>query len=412
MVVLSHSMLCLVRHNVGFIRKTLLHPRAYLQASKDSLRGSTCILLRQVATSAAIAPRVGREVPQRQEVIQTNAGAFNDRRFVPRLGASGNRVRPVDGWSGADKLSKTNRSVSHAREYKSDLVVVLDMDECLIHSVFQSASEDFEQFRQYEIERANRLQQNPARRADAFEKAESTALYDDALDKEIQNEVETFHVTLPDGENVLVHQRPHLHTFLTEVCQSFETHIFTAAMPVYAKPVLDALEQKSSANLPLFSQRWYRDQCTVHQELGVYVKDLEKVLSCESLNNESGERYLESTYNPKRTVLIDNNPMSFFANPCNGILVSNFYDDPLDETLPAVLDLLRELDAMEDVRPRLNELFGLSNALSQIVSVGNHQGVRKPTQRAVYSAIQSQSRRRVNHASNESDDQLNAQIQI
>jgi hypothetical protein len=30
----------------------------------------------------------------------------------------------------------------------------------------------------------------------------------------------------------------------------------------------------------------------------------------------------------KRAVLVDKNPNSFLANPSNGILVSNFHDDP------------------------------------------------------------------------------------
>ncbi len=65
-------------------------------------------------------------------------------------------------------------------------------------------------------------------------------------------------------------------------------------------------------------------------------------------------------------VLVDNNPYSFIANPQNGILVSNFYDDPKDDTLQAVIELLNELDSVDDVRPVLNEKFGLEDALKEI----------------------------------------------
>lgn len=58
--------------------------------------------------------------------------------------------------------------------------------------------------------------------------------------------------------------------------------------------------------------------------------------------------------------------LSFLANPEHGILVSSFYDDSRDTTLPAVLDLLHELDEHEDVRPVLDAKFGLKRALDDI----------------------------------------------
>lgn len=47
-------------------------------------------------------------------------------------------------------------------------------------------------------------------------------------------------------------------------------------------------------------------------------------------------------------------------------MVSSFYDDSRDTTLPAVLDLLHELDKHEDVRPILDEKFRLRQALDDI----------------------------------------------
>jgi len=54
------------------------------------------------------------------------------------------------------------------------------------------------------------------------------------------------------------------------------------------------------------------------------------------------------------------------ANPEHGILVSSFYDDYEDTTLPAVLNLLHELDKHEDVRPILDTKFRLRQALEDI----------------------------------------------
>ena len=60
---------------------------------------------------------------------------------------------------------------------------------------------------------------------------------------------------------------------------------------------------------------------------------------------------------PPKTV--DNNPISFIAQPSNGVPVSSFYDDPKDNALPVVNDLIDEhLAHAEDVRPVLHGLFG------------------------------------------------------
>jgi Dullard-like phosphatase family protein len=213
----------------------------------------------------------------------------------------------------------SNTEATPIREYESDLVVVLDMDECLIHSQF--------------------LQGPGAKYAHQVQRA-------GALGESI---VDTFNITLPDGELVRVHERPHLHDFLARVSEKYETHVFTAAMEVYAKPVLKQLDPHGK----IFTKCWYRESCTLDSNVGAYVK---------SLNFAWGGDKL------KRTVLVDNNPLSFLANPENGILVSSFYNDPKDTTLPAVLDLLDELHEEDDVRPMLDARFGLRQALDELSS--------------------------------------------
>jgi len=227
------------------------------------------------------------------------------------------------------KKEDINRKI---RTYESDLVVVLDMDECLIHSQFlQGPGEKF----------AHQVQQ----------KGSSPSPADGVTGKS----VDTFNITLPDGERVLVHERPHLHEFLRDVSSRYETHIFTAAMEVYAKPVLNMLDPHGE----FFSGIWYRESCQLDSNMGAYIKNLD--LLCESYDNDK-----ERQQRLNRTVLVDNNPLSFLANPEHGILVSSFYDDWRDTTLPAVLDLLHELDKHEDVRPVLNAKFRLRQALDDI----------------------------------------------
>jgi NLI interacting factor-like phosphatase len=64
-----------------------------------------------------------------------------------------------------------------------------------------------------------------------------------------------------------------------------------------------------------------------------------------------------------RIVLVDNSPLSFICQPCNGVLVSSWYDDVQDNALSSVLQLIRHLDACDDVRPTLQALFGLEPVL-------------------------------------------------
>lgn len=243
-----------------------------------------------------------------------------------------------------------------SREHKSDLIVVLDMDECLIHSQFLgnssgdvSASSD--DYRQYEANRP-------------YEPNNTTNTI----------RCESFRISLPDGDLVHVNKRPNLDTFLKDVTSKFETHIFTAAMEIYASPVLDVLDP----HMNMLNSRFYRESCSLHEDLGVYVKDLKSILDHREVEmiipkeeDPRGQReQLKKTYikrlNEQRVVLVDNNPLSFLANPSNGILVSNFYDDPKDNTLPAVLDLLHTLDEIDDVRPHLDKMFGLKDALKDV----------------------------------------------
>ena len=67
----------------------------------------------------------------------------------------------------------------------------------------------------------------------------------------------------------------------------------------------------------------------------------------------------------KRIVLIDNNPVSFLCQPRNGIPVASWYEDPQDRVLESTLALLAELEPLPDVRPRLDQIFGLSSHLAQ-----------------------------------------------
>jgi Dullard-like phosphatase family protein len=199
------------------------------------------------------------------------------------------------------------------------------MDECLIHAQFLSNPAAAQVY-------AHQLRQRRMNNVSAH------------------GHVDSFRFALPDGELVHVNLRPGLRDFLQAVTDRFETHVFTAAVDVYADPLLDTLDPSGT----MFAGRWYREHCVYDAKQIAYVKNL---CTFPPVLNK----------NLDRVVLVDNNPLSFLANPSNGILVSSFYNDPTDKTLPAVWDLLQVLDNKKcDVRPHLDEQFGLKKALQVI----------------------------------------------
>lgn len=307
---------------------------------------SNCKLLSTLANRAWAAPP-NLVANQRRDVAYGAAAATDEYYDDDESVIPGNPVRAYDSINGHSKKNLVNGHANgHAanghvveektqeeRSYESDLVVVLDMDECLIHSKFMGQNNHAAQWA-YQVARRRH---------------EEGSLFGGCQQHPL-GRVDSFRISLPDGDLVHVNKRPFLEEFLQQVTDKFETHVFTAAMEVYASPVLDTLDPYNTR----FAKRWYRESCTFSERVGAYVKDLSKLP-------------FEKSH---RTVLVDNNPLSFLANPSNGILVSNFYDDPSDDTLKAVVDLLHELDEMEDVRPELEKRFGLKEALQDAAKNG------------------------------------------
>jgi CTD small phosphatase-like protein 2 len=271
-------------------------------------------------------------------------------------GLSNNKVNghATETSSSSNQQQQTqDKSTSNgsSNSYSSDLIVVLDMDECLIHSQFLS-DQMVDKYRQYE-ERPDTTPTSP------FGNNEEAIMWQTC---------DSFRINLPDGDLVNVNKRPNLDLFLREITGKFETYIFTAAMEVYAAPVLNKLDPTGE----MFRGRFYREHCVYDPDLGVYAKDLCEVLRQRKMMINEGTTAEDDheecgSCDERRVVLVDNNPLSFIPNPSNGILVSSFYDDPKDDTLEAVMELLHELDESEDVRPVLEDKFGLKDALDDVV---------------------------------------------
>ena len=326
-----------------------------------------------------------------------------------------------------DDYSNSSNTNNRRRKYESDLIVVLDMDECLIHSQFLSNPKNNvdDKYRQIEDRPNSNDKNNESNNTNSNNNnnnnttnvstttATSTWSTGDSL---VLNACDSFRITLPDGDIVNVNKRPNLDVFLSTITSKYETYIFTAAMEIYAAPVLNILDPTGT----MFCGRLYRESCIYDPVLGVYSKNLcdvlrlrqqqqqqqqqqqaQQLLICDDEHEQNGiivpptttttttiiddtnDQSNSSATQPtttaaaaifecdeRRVVLVDNNPLSFIPNPSNGILVSSFYDDPKDDTLEAVMELLYELDEYNDVRPILDDKFGLKDALDDVVKGG------------------------------------------
>jgi len=206
--------------------------------------------------------------------------------------------------------NKTSKSSGIPR-----LKVVLDMDECLIHSIFSEGVV------------AGRV---PFGRQNSPPPSPPPSSVG-ALD--------SFQLIMLDKASCIVNKRPLVDWFLQQVCAKFDTYVMTAGTRDYAEPLLDRLDPNR-----LLKGRFYRDSCVFHD--GHYFKDLTLV-----------------DKDPRRVLLVDNNPASFVLCPANGIPVTSFYDDPTDRGLEHAWVVLQQLENVPDVRKPLRQLYGLEQKL-------------------------------------------------
>ena len=197
---------------------------------------------------------------------------------------------------------------SSTRPKPSSMVLVLDIDECIVHSRAAMAGD---------------------RVSDSSFVFETDGVHPQLV-----------HVTL----------RPHLQEFLREVTSRYETCVFTAGQKRYASPLLDILDPTGT----MFSHRFFPEDLTYHDGLKSNVKDLRAAFSKKGV-----------TFDPRRVVLVDNSKANFALNPSNGIPIVDFVGDRRDSDLKDLVHVLRELERFQDVRPVLNKMFHMSSYFVQ-----------------------------------------------
>jgi len=142
--------------------------------------------------------------------------------------------------------------------------------------------------------------------------------------------------------NVSAKFRPFLHEFLEEISKHYEITVFTASKAEYASVLLDIIDPNG-----YITHRLYRQSCT--PICGNYIKDL---------------RCLGRDL--KKTIIVDNSPQTFAFQIYNGIPIISWYDDPEDDELERLKDLLIEIKDEDDFRVGLNEEFRCENIIKNL----------------------------------------------
>jgi RNA polymerase II subunit A small phosphatase-like protein len=199
------------------------------------------------------------------------------------------------------------------------LTVILDMDETLIHSEFTGTND----YRQEE----ERLSVSGRRPPDF-----SITLYEGSTEQE--------------EEIVHVYKRPGLDNFLKKLAEICEPVIFTAALPLYARPILKQIDPKRKCK-----SRLYRNATTSF-------RGYPHVKALHNLGRDLS-----------RVILVDNSPFAMCADPDNALPIKAYYDDTEDRELEYLYEIVKELTQYSDVRPVLQRKFNFAKQLGLIMDL-------------------------------------------
>ena len=214
-------------------------------------------------------------------------------------------------------------------------IVLLDLDETLIHADFR---EEFINNENYKYDAIisfytkNEIDEDANKDDDVYSNIEEVESFD-LLDNKILSSVGIF-------------LRPGVQKFLAEISKNFEVGIFTAALPEYADAAINYLDPEDK----YIKFRLYRNHC-------IDIKDSLRVKDLRILKN----------INIKNIILVDNNMYSFAPQLNNGILINSFYCDKDDKELDNVYRYLIDyILPADDVREVNEEFFGFKKILNEM----------------------------------------------
>ena len=214
-------------------------------------------------------------------------------------------------------------------------ILVLDLDETLIHADFNEEFENNENIK-YDAKLSfysDEYTSNTVKDDDN----ESMITDDDSKDYSNEKILNTVGIFL----------RPGVKQFLEEVSKYFEVGIFTASVPEYADAAINYLDPDKK----YIKFRLYRNNC-------INVGNLLRVKNLKIFKNIP----------LKKIILVDNNMYSFTPQLNNGILINSFFNDKNDNELSNVLSyLINYIIPSDDIRKINEEFFGFQKIVDDMI---------------------------------------------
>uniref|UniRef100_A0A7S3N2S9 FCP1 homology domain-containing protein n=1 Tax=Strombidium inclinatum TaxID=197538 RepID=A0A7S3N2S9_9SPIT len=209
-----------------------------------------------------------------------------------------------------------SKMVKFGEGKKDKKVLILDMDETMLHAQFLQTAED-------------------EKKDDGdfvFELQSETSGSKDVAG------------TRGDSLKVSIKMRPYLDMALDYLAKFYDICVFTAGTQDYADACLDYLDPERQ----IIKHRLYRQHC-VNPVTGVYVKDL-RIIEDRDL---------------KDIVLVDNSIISFAYQMDNGVPIKAYMRQEDDEELLFMVTFLEELNSYTDVRKHIRNTFALKNMMKK-----------------------------------------------
>ena len=148
-----------------------------------------------------------------------------------------------------------------------------------------------------------------------------------------------------------IYFRPFLFDFLHEIKNYFDLAIFTASLKGYADTVINYIDP----NNEYFKFRLYREACIPIQKY-IFIKDLRII----------------KNYDPKNVILLDNSFYSFINQPLNGMLIYSFFSNYKDNQLIHAKNfLIKYIYPSNDVRIEIEKWFQYNELMGKKFSKEN-----------------------------------------
>lgn len=132
--------------------------------------------------------------------------------------------------------------------------------------------------------------------------------------------------------------RPYVAKLLKTLKLYYEIIVFTASTESYGKAIVEYLDPKNCCIQYLL----HRSHCVITKNW--IIKDLRVI----------GRREL------KDIIILENSIISFAANLDNGIYIPSYEGDSADQELLPIIDFLKEIADVDDVRPYVKEFAGVN----------------------------------------------------